>query len=45
MADSEENLCRPVSEFRRIYIRKMRVNVGKTKVVRCSKYGNGVECN
>ena len=24
--------------------RKLRVNVGKSKVMRCSRYGNGAEC-
>ena len=42
MADSEEKLCRLVSEFGRICeIRKLRVNIGKSKVMRCSRYGNG----
>ena len=42
VADSEEKLCRLVSVFRRECERiKLRVNVGKSKVVRCSKYGNG----
>ena len=41
MADSEEKLCRLVSEFGRgCERRKFRVNVGKSKVMRCSKYGN-----
>ena len=41
MADSEK-LCRLVSEFCRVFeSRKLRVNVGKCKVVRCSMYGNG----
>ena len=35
VADSEEKLCR-VCE-----IRKLRVNVGKSNVMRCSRYGNG----
>ena len=40
MADSEEN--RLVSEFDRVCERKkLRVNVGKSKVMRCSRYGNG----
>ena len=35
-------MCRPVSEFVRVYERrKLRVNVGKSKVMRCSRYGNG----
>ena len=42
MADSEEKLCRLVSEFGRVCEkRKLRVNVGKSKVMRCSRYGNG----
>ena len=41
MADSEEKLCRLVSEFGRVCRRKLRVNVGKNKFMRCSKYGNG----
>ena len=42
VADSEERLCRLVSEFGRVCKRiKLRVNVGKSKVMRCSRYGNG----
>ena len=42
VADSEEKLRRLVREFRRVCERrKFRVNVGKSKVVRCSRYGNG----
>ena len=41
MADSEEKLCRLVNEFGRICERrKLRVNLGKSKVMRCSRYGN-----
>ena len=41
MADSEEMLCRLVCEFGRVCERrKLRVNVGKSKVMRCSWYGN-----
>ena len=41
VADSEK-LCRLVSEFGRVCeSRKLRVNVGKSKVMRCSRYGNG----
>ena len=41
-ADSEEKLCRLVCEFGRVCERrKLRVNVGKSKVMRCSWYGNG----
>ena len=42
MAHSEEKLCRLVNEFGRVCERrKLRVNVGKSKVLRCSRYGNG----
>ena len=42
VADSEEKLCRLVSEFGRVCERRrLRVNVGKSKVMRCSRYGNG----
>ena len=41
VADSEK-LCRLVSEFGRVCERrKLRVNVGKSKVMRCSRFGNG----
>ena len=41
VADSAK-LCRQVSEFGRVgERRKLRVNVGKSKVMRCSRYGNG----
>ena len=41
MADSEEKLCRLVSEFGRVCERrKLRVNVDKNKVMRCSGFGN-----
>ena len=41
VADSEK-LCRLVSEFGRICERrKLRVNIGKSKVMRCSRYHNG----
>ena len=44
-ADSEEKLCRLVSEFGRVCERtKLKVNVGKSKVMRCSRYDMGVEC-
>ena len=37
-----DSVCRLVSEFGRVCERKkLRVNVGKSKVVRCSRYGNG----
>ena len=42
MADTEEKLCRLVGEFGRVCERrKFRVNVGKSKVMRCSRYING----
>ena len=43
VAELEEKLCRLVSEFGRVCARtKLRVNVvGKNKVARCSRYGNG----
>ena len=45
VADSEENLCGLVNEFGRVSeTRKLRVNAGKSKVIRCWRYGNGVEC-
>ena len=41
-ADSEEKFCRLVSKFGRVCrSRKLRVNVGKSKFMRCSRYGNG----
>ena len=40
VVDSEEKLCRLVLGRVRER-RKLRVNVGKSKVVRCSRYGNG----
>ena len=42
VADSEEKFGRLVSEFGRVYERrKLRVNVGKSKVKWSSRYGNG----
>ena len=42
MANSEANLCRLESEFGRVCERrKLRVNVGNSKVMRCSRYGHG----
>ena len=42
VAVSEDKLCRLVSEFARVCERtKLRVNVGKSKVMRCSRCGNG----
>ena len=40
VADLEEKLCRLVSEFGRVCERR-KLNVGKSKVMRCSRYGNG----
>ena len=41
MADSEEKLYRMVSGFGRAgEIRKLRVNVGKSKVMRCYGFGD-----
>ena len=41
VADSEKKLCRLVTEFCRVSERrKLRVNVGKSKVMRCSMYSN-----
>ena len=41
MTDSEEQLCRLVSELGRICERrKWRVNVGKSTVMKCSRYVN-----
>ena len=42
MPDSEEKLLRLMSEFGRVCEKKLRVNVGKSKVMRGSMYGNGV---
>ena len=40
VAGAEEKLCRLVSEFRRVCERrKLIVNEGKSKVMRCSRYG------
>ena len=42
VADSEDKLCRLVSEFGRVCERrKLIVNVGESKFMRCSRYGNG----
>ena len=42
VADSEEKLGRLVIEFGRVCERrKLRGNVGKSRVMRCSRYGNG----
>ena len=40
VADSEEKLCRLLSEFGMVCERrKLGVNVGKSKLMRCSRYG------
>ena len=45
VAASEEKLCRLVSEFGRVCkIMKLRMNLGKSKVIRYSRYGNGIDC-
>ena len=42
MADSEDKLCTLESEFAGVCgRRKLKVNVGKRKVMRCSRYENG----
>ena len=42
VADSEQKFCRLGTEFGRVReIRKLRVNLGKSKVMRCSRYVNG----
>ena len=44
VADVEETLSRPVREFgRECERRKLRVNVNKSKVMRCSMYLNECE--
>ena len=44
--ESEEKLCRLVSVFGRVLVRrKLRVNVCKSKVMRCSRYENGGRLN
>ena len=46
VADSEEKLCRLVSEFGRVCKRrKLRVNVGKSKVMRCTKNEGSARLN
>ena len=41
VADSEEKLCRLVSELGRVCERRrLRINVRQSKVIRCSRYGN-----
>ena len=46
VADSEEKLCQLVTEFGRVCKgRKLRVNVGKSKVMRCTKREDGNRLN
>ena len=46
VADSEEKLCELVSEFGRVCERrKLRVNVGKSKVMRCTRNEDGGRLN
>ena len=46
MADSEEKLCQLVSEFGRVCEkRKLRVNVGKSKVMRCTRNEGSARLN
>ena len=45
VADSERNLCQLVTEFGRVCERKLRVNVGKSKVMRCTRNEDGARLN
>ena len=46
VADSEEKLCQLVAEFGRVCERrKLQVNVGKSKVMRCTRNGGGAGLN
>ena len=46
VADSEEKLCQLVAEFGRVCKRrKLRVNVGKSKVMRCTRNEDGARLN
>ena len=46
VADSEEKLCQLVSEFGRVCKRrKLKVNVGKSKVMRCRRRGDDTRVN
>ena len=46
VADSEEKLCQLVEEFGRVCERrKLRVNVGKSKVMRCTRGEDGARMN
>ena len=45
VADSEDKLCRLVGEFGRVCEKiKLRMNAGKSKVMRCSGFENVGEC-
>ena len=46
VADSERKLCQLVTEFGRVCERrKLRVNVGNSKVMRCTRKENGARLN
>ena len=46
VADSERKLCQLVTEFGRVCERrKLRVNVGKSKVMRCTRNEDGARLN
>ena len=46
VADSERKLCQLVTEFGRVCgRRKLRVNVGKSKVMRCTRNEDGARLN
>ena len=46
VADSERKLCQLVTEFGRVCERrKLRVNVGKSKVIRCTRNEDGARQN
>ena len=46
VADSERKLCQLVTEFGRVcQRRKLRVNVGKSKVMRCTRNEDGAKLN
>ena len=45
-ADSERKLCQLVTEFGRVCERrKLRVNVGKSKIMRCTRNEDGARLN
>ena len=46
VTDSEKKLCQLVTEFERVFKRrKLRVNVGKSKVMRCTRNEDGARLN